>query len=128
MPNGLLNDTIIHHKKKKVLPEAGRKGFPMTKTSEFLTLLRQYRGVIGNIRVNEDLFITFDSVWFNYYESDDEIQFALQNQEGHVAISHIVSYDRIPDDELFENAVSGYDCTTATGIQASFFCYNPRNH
>ena len=43
----------------------------MTKTSEFHTLLRNYRGIMGNIRINK-IWISFDSCFFNYYADDDE--------------------------------------------------------
>ena len=45
----------------------------MAKTAEFHTLLRNYRGIMGNIRIN-NLWISFDSCFFNYYADDDEIQ------------------------------------------------------
>lgn len=48
----------------------------MAKTAEFHTLLRNYRGIMGNIRIN-NLWISFDSCFFNYYADDDEIQFNL---------------------------------------------------
>ena len=48
----------------------------MTKTSEFHTLLRNYRGIMGNIRINK-IWISFDSCFFNYYADDDEIQVLL---------------------------------------------------
>ena len=52
----------------------------MAKTAEFHTLLRNYRGIMGNIRIN-NLWISFDSCFFNYYADDDEIQFNLAGQE-----------------------------------------------
>ena len=70
----------------------------MTKTSEFLTLLRNYRGIMGTIRF-DDVWFTFDSGRFYYYDDDDEIQFLLSGQEGLVSVKHIVSYEKMGDDE-----------------------------
>ena len=47
-----------------------------SKTAEFHTLLRNYRGIVGNMRIG-GLWISFDSCFFNYYDDDDEIQFNL---------------------------------------------------
>ena len=52
----------------------------MTKTSEFHTLLRNYRGIMGNIRINK-IWISFDSCVFNYFADDDEIQFNLADRK-----------------------------------------------
>ena len=100
----------------------------MTKTSEFLTLLRNYRGLVGTIRQG-GVFISFDSIRFNYYADADEIQFLLSGQEGLVSVKHIVSYEKMGDDEeLFEDAFCGYRATLSTGKVAEFYCFNPRNH
>ena len=100
----------------------------MTKTSEFLTLIRNYRGIMGTIRF-DDVWFTFDSGRFSYYDDDDEIQFLLSGQEGLVSVKHIVSYEKMEDDEeLFEYAFCGYRATLATGNVAEFYCFNPRNH
>lgn len=61
----------------------------MTKTSEFHTLLRNYRGIMGNIRINK-IWISFDSCFFNYYADDDEIQFNLAGQEGVITIPAVI--------------------------------------
>ena len=98
-----------------------------TKTSEFLTLLRQYRGLVGEIRFN-DVWISFDTVWFNYYFDDDEIQFNLASQEGTVSIKSVVSYEKMLEEELLDDAVAGYTATLASGQTASFHCFNARNH
>ena len=100
----------------------------MTKTSEFLTLIRNYRGIMGTIRF-EDVWFTFDSGRFYYYDDDDEIQFLLSGQEGLVSVKHIISYEKMGDDEeLFEDAFCGYRATLSTGKVADFYCFNPRNH
>ena len=39
---------------------SGLEDYFMTKTSEFHTLLRNYRGIMGNIRINK-IWISFDS-------------------------------------------------------------------
>ena len=44
----------------------------MAKTAEFHTLLRNYRGIMGNIRIN-NFWISFDSCFFNYYADDAEV-------------------------------------------------------
>ena len=82
----------------------------MTKTSEFHTLLRNYRGIMGNIRINK-IWISFDSCFFNYYADDDEIQFNLAGQEGVITIPAVISYDKIDEEDLFEDSVAGYTAT-----------------
>ena len=99
----------------------------MTKTSEFLTLLRNYRGIMGTIRYT-DVWFTFDSARFSYYDDDDEIQFLLSGQEGLVSVKHVISYERLPEEELFEDAFAGYEAVLADGTNAVFYCFNPRNH
>ena len=59
----------------------------MTKTSEFLTLLRNYRGLVGTIRQG-GVFISFDSIRFNYYADADEIQFLLFRQIQRFLAAH----------------------------------------
>ena len=97
-----------------------------TKTSEFLTLLRQYRGLVGEIRFQE-IWISFDTVWFNYFYDDDEIQFNLASQEGCVSIKSVVDYQRVPVEDLLEDAVTGYEATLASGQKVLFHCFNARN-
>ena len=79
----------------------------MTKTSEFHTLLRNYRGIMGNIRINK-IWISFDSCFFNYYADDDEIQFNLAGQEGVITIPAVISYDKIDEEDLFEDCSRVY--------------------
>ena len=111
-----------------LLHDQRKKGIIMTKTSEFLTLIRNYRGIMGTIRF-DDVWFTFDSGRFSYYDDDDEIQFLLSGQEGLVSVKHIVSYEKMGDDEeLFEDAFCGYRATLSTGKVAEFYCFNPRNH
>ena len=90
----------------------------MAKTAEFHTLLRNYRGIMGNIRIN-NFWISFDSCFFNYYADDDEIQFNLAGQEGVVTIPSVISYDKVDEEDLFEDAVAGYTAT--------FYCFNAKN-
>ena len=97
-----------------------------TKTSEFLTLLRQYRGLVGEIRF-QDIWISFDTVWFNYFYDDDEIQLNLASQEGCVSIKSVVDYQRIPQEDLLDDAVTGYEATLASGQKVVFHCFNARN-
>ncbi len=101
-------------------------GSIMAKTAEFQTLLRNYRGVIGNIRVN-DIWISFDSCFFNYYADDDEIQFNLAGQEGVVTIPSVESYERLRDEELLEDAAAGYVAHLKGGTIFTAHCFNPRN-
>ena len=82
----------------------------MAKTAEFHTLLRNYRGIMGNIRIN-NFWISFDSCFFNYYADDDEIQFNLAGQEGVITIPAVISYDKIDEEDLFEDSVAGYTAT-----------------
>ena len=86
----------------------------MTKTSEFHTLLRNYRGIMGNIRINK-IWISFDSCFFNYYADDDEIQFNLAGQE------------KIDEEDLFEDSVAGYTATLESGDIVTFYCFNAKN-
>ena len=85
----------------------------MTKTSEFHTLLRNYRGIMGNIRINK-IWISFDSCFFNYYADDDEIQFNLAGQEGVITIPAVISYDKIDEEDLFEDSVAAVSYTHLT--------------
>ena len=98
-----------------------------TKTSEFLTLLRQYRGLVGEIRF-QDIWISFDTVWFNYFYDDDEIQLNLASQEGTVSIKSVVSYEKLPEEDLLDDAVAGYVATLTSGLKVTFHCFNARNH
>ena len=98
----------------------------MTKTSEFHTLLRNYRGIMGNIRINK-IWISFDSCFFNYYADDDEIQFNLAGQEGVITIPAVISYDKIDEEDLFEDSVAGYTATLESGDIVTFYCFNAKN-
>ncbi|MCI6859424.1 MAG: hypothetical protein MR867_09065 [Eubacterium sp.] len=99
----------------------------MSKTAEFHTLLRNYRGIMGNMRPN-NIWISFDSSSFNYYADDDEIQFLLAGQEGVITIPTIVSYDKLEEEDLFEDAAAGYTATLRSGDVVTFYCFNPKNH
>ena len=100
----------------------------MAKTAEFHTLLRNYRGVVGNMNVN-GVWISFDTIFFNYYADDDEIQFNLACQEGIVTIPSVLDYEKIEDpDELLEDAVVAYRATLKGGTIFTAHCFNPRNH
>ena len=98
----------------------------MAKTAEFHTLLRNYRGIMGNIRIN-NLWISFDSCFSNYYADDDEIQFNLAGQEGVVTIPSVISYDKVDEEDLFEDAVAGYTATLESGDTVTFYCFNAKN-
>ena len=98
-----------------------------TKTSEFLTLLRQYRGLVGEIRF-QDVWISFDTVWFNYFYDDDEIQFNLASQEGCVSIKSVMSYSKLEEEDLLDDAVAGYKAVLSSGQKVIFHCFNARNH
>ena len=98
----------------------------MTKTSEFHTLLRNYRGIMGNIRINK-IWLSFDSCFFNYYADDDEIQFNLAGQEGVITIPAVISYDKIDEEDLFEDSVAGYTATLESGDTVTFYCFNAKN-
>ena len=98
----------------------------MTKTSEFHTLLRNYRGIMGNIWINK-IWISFDSCFFNYYADDDEIQFNLAGQEGVITIPAVISYDKIDEEDLFEDSVAGYTATLESGDTVTFYCFNAKN-
>ena len=99
----------------------------MTKTSEFLTLLRNYQGLVGTIRQG-GVFISFDSIRFNYYADADEIQFLLLGQEGLVSVKKVISYDRLDPNDLLEDAATGYEAVLEDGQTLTFYCFNPRNH
>ena len=98
----------------------------MAKTAEFHTLLRNYRGIMGNIRIN-NFWISFDSCFFNYYADDDEIQFNLAGQEGVVTIPSVISYDKVDEEELFEDAAAGYTATLESDDIITFYCFNAKN-
>ncbi len=98
----------------------------MAKTAEFHTLLRNYRGVMGNMKIH-NIWISFDSAFFNYYEDDDEIQFVLAGQEGVISIPRITSYEKIEDSDLYENAAAGYQALLDSGDTVTFYCFNPKN-
>ena len=76
----------------------------MTKTSEFHTLLRNYRGIMGNIRINK-IWISFDSCF----------------------IPAVISYDKIDEEDLFEDSVAGYTATLESGDTVTFYCFNAKN-
>ena len=96
------------------------------KTAEFLTLLRNYRGVVGNMRIG-GIWISFDSCFFNYYDDDDEIQFNLAGQEGIVTIPTVLSYDKLEGEDLLEDATAGYTAQLKGGVTLCVHCFNPRN-
>ena len=98
----------------------------MAKTAEFHTLLRNYRGIMGNIRINK-IWISFDSCFFNYYSDDDEIQFNLAGQEGVITIPSVVSYEKIEEEDLFEDSIAGYVATLESGDKVTFYCFNAKN-
>ena len=98
----------------------------MAKTAEFHTLLRNYRGIMGNMRIN-NVWISFDSCFFNYYSDDDEIQFNLAGQEGVVSIPSVISYDKVKEEDLFEDSVAGYTATLGSGDVVTFYCFNAKN-
>lgn len=98
----------------------------MAKTAEFHTLLRNYRGIIGNMKIN-DVWISFDSCFFNYYDDDDEIQFNLAGQEGIVTIPSVESYDKLEEDDLLEDAVAGYSAQLKGNVTLTVHCFNAKN-
>lgn len=100
----------------------------ISKTAEFHTLLRNYRGIVGNMRIG-GVWISFDSCFFNYYDDDDEIQFNLAGQEGIVTIPTVLSYEKLgEDEELLEDAVTGYTATLKDGFILTVYCFNAKNH
>lgn len=98
----------------------------MAKTAEFHTLLRNYRGIMGNMRIH-NIWISFDSCFFNYYEDDDEIQFNLAGQEGVVSIPGVISYEKLKEEDLFEDAAAGYTASLKSGDTVTFYCFNPKH-
>ena len=99
-----------------------------SKTAEFLTLLRNYRGIVGNMRVG-GVWVSFDSCFFNYYDDDDEIQFNLAGQEGIVTIPTVESYEKlVEDEELLEDAVTGYTAVLKGGVTLTVYRFNAKNH
>ena len=99
-----------------------------SKTAEFHTLLRNYRGIVGNMRIG-GRWTSFDSCCFNYYDDDDEIQFNLAGQEGIVTIPTVESYDKLgEDEELLEDAVAGYTARLKGDITLTVHCFNAKNH
>ena len=98
----------------------------MAKTAEFHTLLRNYRGIVGNMRIG-GVWISFDSCFFNYFGDDDEIQFNLAGQDGIVTIPTVESYEKIPEDELLEDAFAGYEAVLKGGNILTVHCFNPKN-
>ena len=84
-----------------------------SKTAEFHTLLRNYRGIVGNMRIG-GLWISFDSCFFNYYI---------------VTIPTVESYDKLgEDEELLEDAVAGYTARLKGDITLTVHCFNAKNH
>lgn len=96
------------------------------KTGEFYTLIRSYRGVICNMQV-DDIWITFDAAYYNYFAEDDEIQFLLYGQGGVVSIHGVVDYEKIPEDELLEDTVAGFDVRLKNGRTLSVFMMATKN-
>lgn len=100
----------------------------ISKTAEFHTLLRNYRGIVGNMRIG-GIWISFDSCFFNYYDDDDEIQFNLAGQEGIVTIPTVEEYDKLgEDEELLEDSVAGYTARLKGNITLTVYCFNAKNH
>lgn len=108
------------------------------KTAEFQTLLRNYRGVIASMQIGP-VYMSFDSAYFNYFDEDDEIQFLLAGQGGLISVKGVESYEKIPDDEIyelkmddpdgyFEGTVTGYVAILSDGTELTVYCNNPRNH
>lgn len=79
------------------------------------------------MRVN-DIWISFDSCFFNYYDDDEEIQFNLAGQEGVVTIPAVDSYEKLEESELLEDAAAGYTAVLKNGTSLSVHCFNPKNH
>ena len=79
------------------------------------------------IYVSIIFWISFDSCFFNYYADDDEIQFNLAGQEGVVTIPSVISYDKVDEEDLFEDAVAGYTATLESGDTVTFYCFNAKN-
>lgn len=90
------------------------------KTGEFYTLIRSYRGVIGNMQI-DDIWLSFDAAYYNYFPEDDEIQFLLYGQDGVVSIHGVTDYEKIPEDELMEDTVAGFDAHLKNGRTLSVF-------
>lgn len=100
----------------------------LSKTAEFHSLLRNYRGIIGNIKIG-GIWISFDSCFFNYYDDDDEIQFNLAGQEGVITIPTVKSYTKLGEDEdLLEDAAAGYTAILSGNVTLTVYCFNPKNH
>lgn len=98
----------------------------ISKTAEFHTLLRNYRGIVGNMRIG-GIWISFDSCFFNYYDDDDEIQFNLAGQEGIVTIPTVEEYDKLgEDEELLEDSVAGYTARLKGDITLTVYCFNAK--
>lgn len=76
----------------------------------------------------QDIWISFDSYFFNYYDDDEEIQFNLAGQEGVVTIPAVASYEKLDDGELLEDAAAGYTAVLKNGTVLSVHCFNPKNH
>ena len=73
------------------------------------------------------VWISFDSCFFNYFGDDDEIQFNLAGQDGIVTIPTVESYEKIPEDELLEDAFAGYEAVLKGGNILTVNCFNPKN-
>ena len=89
-------------------------------------IILQSRACLRNIRINK-IWISFDSCFFNYYADDDEIQFNLAGQEGVITIPAVISYDKIDEEDLFEDSVAGYTATLESGDTVTFYCFNAKN-
>lgn len=100
----------------------------LSKTAEFHTLLRNYRGIVGNMKIGH-VWISFDSCFFNYYDDDDEIQFNLAGQEGVITIPTVRSYQKLEEnEELLEDAVAGYTANLIDDVTLTVYCFNAKNH
>ena len=56
-----------------------------------------------------------------------QIQFNLAGQEGVVTIPSVISYDKVDEEDLFEDAVAGYTATLESGDTVTFYCFNAKN-
>ena len=66
-------------------------------------------------------------LWAIYVSIISEIQFNLAGQEGVVTIPSVISYDKVDEEDLFEDAVAGYTATLESGDTVTFYCFNAKN-
>ena len=53
--------------------------------------------------------------------------FNLAGQEGVITIPAVISYDKIDEEDLFEDSVAGYTATLESGDIVTFYCFNAKN-